>query len=116
MSEVSLFDVVSLALILVGLIVGGWFAVSWGRRIRHRFSSATLDAGGWVYGLVAVYGYAFVGTLRGEFGEPSTVTRAVVRLALMALLDALLVARAVRWWQLGREHPAEVSPHREGTP
>jgi hypothetical protein len=113
MSGADWYTVTSVVLLSIGLTVGVWFGVSWGRRIRPRFTYAALDAGGWVYGLIAVYAYALVGTLRSEFGPPASVYQGITRLALMALLDALLVARAIRWWRFGwdyrREHEHEQS-------
>jgi hypothetical protein len=102
---VNSYGAASVLLILAGLVPGAWFGWSWGRRMRGRLLTLdALDAGGWVYGLLAVYAFqGFVYLLEGV-PEPPSWWLGAARLALGVLLDAIIVLRALAWRRLRRSY------------
>lgn len=94
----SWYGVASWTLIVAGLVPAAWFVFSWGRRVR--WSLAAFDAGGWVFGLLAVYGFQAFVYLTVGIPDPVSTQLAAARLALGVLLDAVIIGRAVSWWRL----------------
>lgn len=98
------YAIASWVTLVLGLVPAAWFALSWGRRIRGQGALAAFDAGGWVYALLAVYGYQAMVYLALGVPEPSNVWVASARIALGLVLDAVIAARAVVWWRLRAKH------------
>lgn len=101
------YAVTSWALLVVGAGAGGWFTVSWGRRVRHPFTLASLDAGGWVYALLAVYLFQAGVYLTLGVPDPTRWQLGAARITLGVLLDGVLLARAYAWWALRQEYRSD---------
>lgn len=99
------YGVVSALVLVAGLLPAAWFAWSWGRRMGGRFwTLEALDAGGWVYGLLAVYAFQAVVYVVVGIPTPPSWWLGAARIALGVLLDAIIVARALAWRRLRREY------------
>lgn len=106
------YQVALWAVLAGGLLPGAWFAVSWGRRVRHPMTWQAFDAGGWVYALLILYFYSVAVYLIYGVPIPTEPAIAVARLALGLLLDAVLIGRALAWRRLRAAYrrPVVASP------
>lgn len=95
----------SVLLLVCGIAPAVWFGWSWGRRMGGKlWSLDALDAGGWVYGLLAVYAFQAVVYAVAGVPEPTSWWLGAARLSLGVLLDAIIVLRALAWRRLRRNY------------
>lgn len=93
-----------LTLSLIGFVPGFYFAWTWWRRVPHPFGWAAFDAGGWVVAFLVIYAYTIVGYLIGEFSRPHSWWQAIGRLMLSVVIDALIIARTIRWRRISKPY------------
>lgn len=110
------YAVASWALLLVGIVPAVWFGISWGRRVKRPWSLAAFDAGGWVYALIVLYVHQAI--VYAVFGvpEPPNTWLAISRVLLGLLIDALIIARALRWRSLQADFNTRQDPRSHELP
>lgn len=83
------------AIIAAGILPAVYFLWTW--RPSRALATSSIDAGGWVAVVLALYLLAALRGLFGQYRLPDTVLEAVLGLLVGAGIDGVLWLRVIRW-------------------